>query len=79
MLQKSCVLWSMTKYPSQHLTRACCLSQLPTKILKKLKPLPTMVVETTRVFGLKVAEVDGKDVEEEVAADQVVQAVASWA
>jgi len=38
-----------------------------------------MVVETTRVFGLKVAEVDGKDVEEEVAADQVVQAVASWA
>ena len=38
-----------------------------------------MVVETTRVSGLKVVEVAGKDVEEAVAVDQVVQAVVSWA
>ena len=38
-----------------------------------------MVVETTRVSGQKVVEVAGKDVEEVVAVDQVVQAVVSWA
>ena len=38
-----------------------------------------MVVETTRVSGLKVVEVAGKDVEEAVAVDQEVQAEVSWA
>ena len=79
MLQKSCVLWSMIKSPSQHLIRACSPSQHPTRTLRKLKPLQTMVVETTRVSGLKVVEVAGKDVEEAAAVDQAVQAVVSWA
>ena len=79
MLQKSCVLWSTIKSPSQHLTRACSLSQLLTRTLRKLKHPLTMVVETTRVSGLKVVEVAGKDVEEAVAVDQEVQAVVSWA
>ena len=79
MLQKSCVLWSTIKSPSQHLTRTCSLSQLLTRTLRKLKQPLTMVVETTRVSGLKVVEVAGKDVEEVVAVDQVVQAVVSWA
>ena len=39
-----------------------------------------MVVEITRVSGLKAVEVAGKDVvEEAVAVDQAVQAVVSWA
>ena len=79
MLQKLCVLWSKIKSLSQHLTRVCSPSQLLARTLRKLKPPLTMVVETTRVSGLKVVGVAGKDVEEAVAVDQVVQAVVSWA
>ena len=70
----------MIKSPSKHLIRACSPSQLLTRTLRKLKPPQTMVVETTRVSGLKAVEVAGKDVvEEAVAVDQAVQAVVSWA
>lgn len=68
----------MIKSPSKHLIRACSPSQHLIRTLRKLKPPQTMVVETTRVSGLKVVEVAGKDVEEAAAVDQAVQAADSW-
>ena len=79
VLRKSCPLWSMIMYLPQHLTKTFSPNQLLTRTLRNLKLPQTKVAGITRVSGLKEVEVAGKDVEEAVDVDQVVQAVVSWA